>query len=44
MATGVVRASASREPPVLVGALKRAAELEVWWALSWTLGLLLPWP
>ncbi|HSR26521.1 MAG TPA: 1,4-dihydroxy-2-naphthoate polyprenyltransferase [Candidatus Eisenbacteria bacterium] len=37
----VVRATASREPPVLVRALKRTAELEVWWALLWTLGLLL---
>lgn len=44
MAMGIVRASASREPPVLVAALKRAAELEVWWALTWTVGLLLPWP
>ena len=37
----VARATASREPPVLVRALKRTAELEVWWALLWTLGLLL---
>jgi 1,4-dihydroxy-2-naphthoate octaprenyltransferase len=35
------RATASTEAPVLVGALKRAAELEIWWALLWTLGLLL---
>jgi 1,4-dihydroxy-2-naphthoate octaprenyltransferase len=37
----IARATASTEPPVLVGALKRTAELEVWWALLWTLGLLL---
>ncbi len=37
----ILRATASREPPVLVGALKRAAALDVWWALLWTLGLLL---
>jgi 1,4-dihydroxy-2-naphthoate polyprenyltransferase len=37
----VVRATASREAPVLVGALRRTAVLEVWWALLWTLGLLL---
>jgi 1,4-dihydroxy-2-naphthoate octaprenyltransferase len=37
----VVRASASAEPPVLVRALKRTAAVEVWWALLWTLGLLL---
>lgn len=41
MALGIVRATESREPAVLVGALKRSAELEVWWALLWTLGLLL---
>jgi 1,4-dihydroxy-2-naphthoate octaprenyltransferase len=37
----VGRASASTSPPVLVGGLKRAAELELCWALLWTLGLLL---
>jgi 1,4-dihydroxy-2-naphthoate polyprenyltransferase len=37
----VARATASREPPVLVRALRRTAVLEVWWALLWTLGLLL---
>src|SRR5215471_14784777 len=37
----IVRATASPEPPVLVSALRRAAALEVWWALLWTLGLLL---
>jgi 1,4-dihydroxy-2-naphthoate octaprenyltransferase len=41
MVLGIVRATASREPPVLVGALKRTAELDVWWALLWTLGMLL---
>jgi 1,4-dihydroxy-2-naphthoate polyprenyltransferase len=35
------RATASTEAPALVGALKRTAELEIWWALLWTLGLLL---
>jgi 1,4-dihydroxy-2-naphthoate polyprenyltransferase len=37
----VARATASRQAPVLVRALKRTAVLEVWWALLWTLGLLL---
>jgi 1,4-dihydroxy-2-naphthoate octaprenyltransferase len=37
----VLRATASREPPVLVRALRRTAVTEVWWALLWTLGLLL---
>ena len=37
----VVRATASRDAPVLVRALRRTAVLEVWWALLWTLGLLL---
>jgi len=41
LAARVALATASTEPPVLVGALKRTAELEVWWALLWTLGLLL---
>jgi 1,4-dihydroxy-2-naphthoate octaprenyltransferase len=41
MVLGIVRATASREAPVLVGALKRTAELDVWWALLWTLGMLL---
>lgn len=36
----VWRLSASREAPVLVGALKRCAELEVLFALLWTLGVL----
>jgi 1,4-dihydroxy-2-naphthoate polyprenyltransferase len=41
MMLGVIRATASREPPVLIGALKRAAVIEVWWALLWTVGVLL---
>jgi hypothetical protein len=41
VALGIFRATASRQPPVLVGALKRSAELELWWALLWTLGVLL---
>jgi 1,4-dihydroxy-2-naphthoate octaprenyltransferase len=41
LALAVVRATASTDPPVLVGALKRTAEMELWWALLWTLGLLL---
>ncbi len=40
MAIGIWRASAAAEAPVLIGALKRAAAMEVWWALLWTLGLL----
>jgi 1,4-dihydroxy-2-naphthoate polyprenyltransferase len=40
-AIAIVRATAATEAPVLVGALKRAAAMEVWWALLWTLGLLL---
>jgi 1,4-dihydroxy-2-naphthoate octaprenyltransferase len=39
----VMRAAASREPRELVGALQRAAAIEVWWALLWTLGLLVGW-
>ena len=41
MMVGVFRATASAEPPVLIGALKRTAVIEVWWALLWTLGMLL---
>ena len=41
MAVAIWRATASTEGPVLIGALKRAARMEVWWALLWTLGLLL---
>jgi 1,4-dihydroxy-2-naphthoate octaprenyltransferase len=37
----IVRATSSREPPVLVRALRRTAVMEVWWALLWALGLLL---
>jgi 1,4-dihydroxy-2-naphthoate octaprenyltransferase len=40
LAVLVARASASASPPVLVGGLKRAAEMEVCWALLWTLGML----
>ena len=40
-AIAIVRAAADTEASVLVGALKRAAAMEVWWALLWTLGLLL---
>jgi 1,4-dihydroxy-2-naphthoate polyprenyltransferase len=36
-----VWASRSTSPPVLVGGLKRTAELELVWALLWTLGMLL---
>ncbi len=35
------RAAWSTAPPVLVGGLKRTAELELSWALLWTLGILL---
>jgi len=41
LAVLAVRASMSTSPPVLVGGLKRAAELELGWALLWTLGMLL---
>lgn len=37
----VHRATASPEPPALIGALKRAAQLELWFALLWALGLAL---
>jgi 1,4-dihydroxy-2-naphthoate octaprenyltransferase len=40
-ALAVFRGTASRDAPVLVRALRRTAVLEVWWALLWTLGLLL---
>jgi 1,4-dihydroxy-2-naphthoate polyprenyltransferase len=43
MVPPVMRAAASTEPRELVGALQRAAVIEVWWALLWTLGLLLAW-
>jgi 1,4-dihydroxy-2-naphthoate octaprenyltransferase len=39
----VMRAAASTDPRDLTGALQRAAVIEVWWALLWTLGLLLGW-
>jgi len=41
MAVAVWRATAATEAAVLISALKRAARMEVWWALLWTLGLLL---
>jgi len=41
LAWQVYRLSASPDPKVLVAALKRCAELEVWFALLWTVGLLL---
>ena len=41
MVVGVMRSAASGEPSELVHALKRAATLEVWWALLWTVGFLL---
>jgi 1,4-dihydroxy-2-naphthoate polyprenyltransferase len=41
MMVRVLRTTSSQEPPVLIGALKRAAVIEVWWALLWTLGVLL---
>lgn len=41
MAIGIWRATRSGEAVVLVRALKRTAAMEVWWALLWTLGLLL---
>jgi 1,4-dihydroxy-2-naphthoate octaprenyltransferase len=40
-AVGVFRASSSHQPPVLVGALKRCARLELWFALAWAAGLVL---
>jgi 1,4-dihydroxy-2-naphthoate octaprenyltransferase len=41
MMLGVLGSTASQEPPVLIGALKRTAVIEVWWALLWTVGVLL---
>jgi 1,4-dihydroxy-2-naphthoate octaprenyltransferase len=41
LAVLITRASFSSTPPTLVGALRRTAQMEVWWALLWTLGLLL---
>jgi 1,4-dihydroxy-2-naphthoate octaprenyltransferase len=41
LAVAIGRSTAATEAPVLVGALKRTAELELWWALLWTVGLLL---
>jgi len=41
MVAGVIRDSGSREPAVLISALKRTGIIEVWWALLWAAGLLL---
>jgi hypothetical protein len=41
MAMGVARAAASTEPDVLIAALKRCAELELWFALTWAAGMVL---
>jgi 1,4-dihydroxy-2-naphthoate octaprenyltransferase len=41
MAVPIWRATVATEAPILIGALKGAARMEVWWALLWTLGLLL---
>ncbi len=40
LAWQVFHLSASDDPKVLVSALKRCAELEVWWSLLWTVGVL----
>jgi 1,4-dihydroxy-2-naphthoate octaprenyltransferase len=40
-AVGVFRASASHQPALLVGTLKRCAQLELWFALAWAVGLVL---
>jgi 1,4-dihydroxy-2-naphthoate polyprenyltransferase len=37
----VYRATGSRSPQVLVAALRRAGTIEVWFALLWTIGLLI---
>jgi 1,4-dihydroxy-2-naphthoate octaprenyltransferase len=37
---GVIRLSAATDPKLLVTALKRTAELEIWYALIWTIGVL----
>jgi 1,4-dihydroxy-2-naphthoate octaprenyltransferase len=42
LAWQVLRLSGSADARVLVAALKRCAELEVWFALLWTVGLLAP--
>jgi hypothetical protein len=43
MVLPLMRDTASSEPSILVGALKRAALIEVWWAVLWTAGLVAPW-
>jgi 1,4-dihydroxy-2-naphthoate octaprenyltransferase len=40
-AVAVFRASSSHQPAALVAALKGCARLELWFALAWTLGLVL---
>jgi 1,4-dihydroxy-2-naphthoate polyprenyltransferase len=40
-AVAVWLGTASQDAPVLVRALRRTAVIDVWWALLWTLGLLL---
>ncbi len=40
LAWQVFHLSASDDPKVLVSALKRCAQLEVWWSLLWTVGVL----
>ncbi|MBO0686529.1 MAG: hypothetical protein J2P45_25555, partial [Candidatus Dormibacteraeota bacterium] len=37
----VLRGTRSHEPQALIRALRRAAVIELWWALLWTLGVLL---
>lgn len=41
MALGVLQLSRSTEPDALVRALKRTAEMEIWWSLLWAAGLVL---
>jgi 1,4-dihydroxy-2-naphthoate polyprenyltransferase len=43
MVLPLMRDTASSEPSILVGALKRAALIEVWWAVLWTAGLVAHW-
>lgn len=40
LATGIVRATLSTQPAVLVGALRRTAELEAWLGLAFAIGVL----
>jgi 1,4-dihydroxy-2-naphthoate polyprenyltransferase len=41
MGFGIVHMAESTEPPVLIRALKRTAQMELWWALLWAAGFLL---